>query len=504
MKNRFAIISAFTKGNRGIGFENRLPWKIKEDMDWFKKITTQRYEQYPDGNSVIMGRKTWDSLPKKFKPLPDRYNFILTRSILDTSKNDPSVNVFAEQDDPEHNNTTYINQFGFVTHNCFVSTHNLKLKHFVIGGQQLYEQAIDRPECDELYLTEIDESVYNGGKAIQCDAFFPQIPRHFKKVEEIPGKTPGVTFQIWKNWRYFESPEYQYIEMLKRIINEGELTEGRNGNVLSVFGDFQHKFDLREGFPLLTTKRMPFDVIIKELLFFIRGDTDAKILSEDGVKIWDDNTTREFLDKRGLRGYPVGDMGPMYGWNWRHFGAQYQGCDIGHSGQGFDQLSQLLSNIMNEPNSRRLLLTTYDPSKVHESVLAPCHGLVVQFNVSGGEYLDCKMYQRSVDTALGYPFNIASYAAFTHIIAHVTNLKPRYLFTTLGDTHIYENHVEKVQRHFDRHPLKFPSFEITREFEGGDNVTVKDRLKYLESLSSSDFELKDYLYYPGIKMDMVA
>lgn len=510
--NRFSIISAFTKGNRGIGYKNGLPWKIKEDMDWFKKITTQTYPEYPDGNSVIMGRNTWDSLPEKFKPLPDRYNYVLTRRKSNFTTNS-NQNVYAEDSDPKYKNTCYINRFDFVTNNCFISTHGLKLKHFVIGGQQLYEQTINMPECEELFITEIDENVYLSNsdskgnstpKSIQCDAFFPEIPKHFRKVKEISGKTPGVTFQIWKNLRYPESSENQYISMLKKILKEGELTKGRNGNVLSLFGDFQHKFDLREGFPLLTTKRMPFDVIIKELLFFIRGDTDAKILSEDGVHIWDGNTTREFLDQRGLKGYPEGDMGPMYGWNWRNFGAEYQGCDINYAKQGYDQLYHLIDAIVNDPNSRRLLLTTFDPSKVQQSVLAPCHGLVVQFNVSDWKYLDCKMYQRSVDTALGYPFNIASYAAFMHIVSHVTDLTPRYLYMTLGDTHIYENHTDKVTRHFDRHPLKYPSLEIHKSFESTESTTTKDRIKYLESLKASDFELKDYNYYPGIKMEMVA
>lgn len=477
MTSKFSVISAFTKRQRGIGFKNRLPWSIKEDMNWFKKITTSKYEN-TDGNTVIMGRKTWDSIPKKYKPLPGRQNVVLSRNVSCA----PII--------------SYASDATIWTDNID-SALRKKSKNFIIGGAGVYEQSILHDDCEELYLTEIDETVYNGGERIECDTFFPKIPKHFRKVEEIPGKTPGVTFQIWKNWRYFESPEYQYIEMLREIIDHGEETIGRNGKVLSIFGDFQHKFDLRDGFPMLTTKRMPFDIIMKELLFFMNGQTDAKLLASDGVHIWDGNTSRDFLDNRGLQHYAEGDMGPMYGWNWRNFGAKYTGCNTNYKSQGYDQLRQLINNIVTDPNSRRLLLTTYDPSKVRESVLAPCHGLTIQFNVSNGKYLDCKMFQRSIDVALGYSFNIASYAAFTHIIAAATGLAPRYLFMTLGDTHIYEQHIPKVKRHFVRHPLKFPKFEITKH-------PIGDRIEWIESLNSEDFKLSEYHYYPGIKMDMVA
>jgi len=498
MKSKFSIVAAYTKSNRGIGFRNELPWRIKEDMNWFKNITTQSYPDGEDGNVVIMGRKTWESLPSK--PLLNRQNYVLSHSFM---TNDTGEECNHTMKDNGYSDTKWINSINCVTDGMDKIESSKSYKYFVIGGQTVYEQTISHPECEKLYITEIDDDICktSKGEKIVCDTFFPEIPKHFVKTQEILGKTPGVKFQIYESLHNPNSSEYQYINMLNQILEHGELTTGRNGKVLSIFGDFQHKFDLREGFPLLTTKRMPFDIIMKELLFFIRGETNAKLLSEQNVHIWDDNTTRKFLDDRNLTSYSVGDMGPMYGWNWRHFGTTYRGCNESYKDEGFDQIKNLIHTIISDPNSRRLLLTTYDPSKVHESVLAPCHGLIIQFNVSNGQYLDCKMYQRSVDTALGYPFNIASYAAFMHIISRATGLEPRYLYMTLGDTHIYDSHIEKVKRHFDRLPMKYPKLQILT-YPKGD--MLNDRLTWIECLKPSDFILKDYHYHPGIKMEMIA
>jgi thymidylate synthase len=208
------------------------------------------------------------------------------------------------------------------------------------------------------------------------------------------------------------------------------------------------------------------------------------------------------IDDRGLTQYEEGDMGPMYGWNWRHFGASYSGCNDNYNGRGYDQLEYLIKDLINNPSSRRLLLTTYDPSKVSESVLAPCHGITIQFNVRNGTYLDCKMYQRSVDVALGYPFNIASYGLLVHILCHVTGYQPGKLTMTLGDTHLYEQHLEKIKNQLNRVPYRFPQLKITKSKDRTDDV--KSILKFIEKLQPEDFEIVGYNYYPGIKMDMVA
>ena len=180
----------------------------------------------------------------------------------------------------------------------------------------------------------------------------------------------------------------------------------RNAKTYSIF-DNSITFDMKDGFPLLTTKRMFWKGIVEELLFFIRGDTNSKHLEDKGVRIWQGNTTQEFIDNIGLP-YQEGDMGPMYGFMWRHFGADYTGCNTDYTNQGFDQLSKIVEEIKTNPHSRRILMSDFDPSRAHQGVLYPCHSLVLQFYVRDGKFLDVKMYQRSVDSFLGEPFNIAS------------------------------------------------------------------------------------------------
>jgi len=370
---------------------------------------------------------------------------------------------------------------------------------FVIGGQQLYSETVNHILCDKIYTTEIPGEY-------DVDTFFPKLPKYFvvnETVTQLSEKiNANIKFITYTNRSDVNSEERQYQNLLSDIINYGELKKGRNGDTLSMFGP-QHIFDLNKGFPLLTTKRMFFGGIVKELLFFLRGQTDANILAEQGVRIWNGNTTREFLDSRGLNDYKVGDMGAMYGWNWRHFSAEYTGCDTDYTDRGHDQLKELLHKIVNEPNSRRLLLTTYDPSKVKQAVLPPCHGLITQFNIRKGTYLDCKMFQRSVDTALGYPFNIASYALLVHIMCQITGYRPGKLIMTLGNVHIYKQHIEKIKRQIDRVPIKFPTLQINKNFDT-DNKNIDAMVEYIENLQPEDFKLTDYSYHPGILLDMVA
>lgn len=298
--------------------------------------------------------------------------------------------------------------------------------------------------------------------------------------------------------------EDAYLYLLQKILEEDKIgRETRNAPTYSIFGP-QLEFSLLSEndiiLPLLTTKRMFLRGIFEELIFFIKGDTNTKHLEERDINIWKGNTSREFLNSRELFDYPEGDMGPMYGFNWRHFGASYFNCTFNYEDKGYDQLAELLKNLINEPNSRRHLLTTYDPSKVSQSVLAPCHGIAIQFYVSDG-FLDCKMLQRSSDAVLGLPFNIASYAMLTIFIAYVVNLTPRKLIITFGDTHIYKDHEEAAKIQICRTPYPFPKFKLKKEFTG---TTTQQRLKFLEELQFSDIEVIDYKYHPGIKAKMFA
>lgn len=290
-----------------------------------------------------------------------------------------------------------------------------------------------------------------------------------------------------------EHDEYNYLKVILSILdNHKEIREDRTKvGTYSMFGP-QMEFDISESIPILTTKFLAWKVVLKELLWFLKGDTNSKHLEEEGVHIWKGNTTREFLDQRGLD-YPEGDVGPMYGFNWRHWGASYETCAHDYQGKGFDQLNHLVNQIKNDPYSRRHLLTTYNPSEVCKSVLAPCHGLTTMFYVEK-DTLSCKVFCRSSDVFLGLPFNIASYAMLTYILAKKCNLKPKTLIVTMGDAHIYSNHYEQVHEQLYRTPLPFPKFHVSD--------TVKE--KEWEELTLEDFELEGYLYHPSIKAPMAV
>jgi len=493
-----ACIRSETINNGGIGVlknnKYTLPWDyLKEDMSRFSKITTKRKDLNKE-NCVIMGYNTWESLPKRSKPLPDRLNVILSRK----------KNIQGEKIITYNSLETALDKLDKNT--------NIE-KIFIIGGGTVYNQVINDTNYNKLYLTEIYKE-YNG----ICDTFLPELPLcekggHLKKVKTESIETSQepktkMKFVTYKNMSDVNSDEQQYLDLVNELLkNKKETRQGRNGNTISLFGP-QHIFDLRKGLPLLTTKKVYFKGIVEELLFFLRGSSDAKKLSAKGIRIWDQNTTKDFLASRGLN-YKEGDMGPMYGFLWRNYGVKYEGCekDYKNSG-GYDQLWHLLNGLINDPYSRRHLLTTYDPSKVKESVLAPCHGLTVQFHVTNDNVLNCKMYQRSVDVMLGYPFNIASYGILVHIICKLTGYKPGNLIMTLGDVHIYEQHLDGAHEQIKRKPLKLPTLEINKEFNSTNDKKsdeyINDLINYIENLNLDDFELKNYVNHPAIKMKMVA
>lgn len=246
---------------------------------------------------------------------------------------------------------------------------------------------------------------------------------------------------------------------------------------------------MRDQFPLLTTKRVFWRAVAEELLWFIKGSTDAKILQEKNINIWNGNSTREFLDASGFD-REVGDLGPVYGFQWRHFGAEYKDCRSDYSKKGIDQLKDVIERIKTNPNDRRIIMTAWNPSDIPNMALPPCHCLV-QFYVANGE-LSCQLYQRSADMGLGVPFNIASYALLTYMIAHVTNLKPGDFIHTLGDAHVYLNHVEPLKEQLKRSPRPFPKLNIKRQISDIDDFRFED------------LEIVEYDPYPTIKMEMAV
>ncbi|XP_015595949.1 thymidylate synthase [Cephus cinctus] len=285
--------------------------------------------------------------------------------------------------------------------------------------------------------------------------------------------------------------EHQYLELIERVIKHGNKKNDRTGvGTYSIFGA-QMRFGLRDGvFPLLTTKRVFWRGVVEELLWFIRGSTNAKELSSKGVHIWDANSSREFLNSCGYDDREEGDLGPVYGFQWRNFGAQYIDMNTDYSGQGIDQLMDVIQKLKNSPDDRRILMSAWNPIDIPKMALPPCHCLV-QFYVSNGE-LSCQLYQRSADMGLGVPFNIASYSLLTYMLAHVTGLKPGEFVHTMGDCHVYINHVSALEEQLKREPKPFPSLNIRRKVSDIDDFTA------------DDFDLIGYDPHPKISMPMAV
>lgn len=295
------------------------------------------------------------------------------------------------------------------------------------------------------------------------------------------------------------SAEQAYLDLCKRIIEEGEHRPDRTGTgTKSLFAPPQLRFDLsNDTFPLLTTKRVFSKGIIHELLWFVKGSTDAKILTEKGVKIWEGNGSRQYLDSLGLTHRREGDLGPVYGFQWRHFGAEYKTCEDDYSGEGFDQLSDIIKKLKTNPYDRRIIMSAWNPPDFAKMALPPCH-VFCQFYVSFPENakpkLSCLLYQRSCDMGLGVPFNIASYALLTKMIAHVVDMDCGEFIHTMGDAHVYLDHVEALKTQMDRTPKQFPKLYIKED--------RKSEIVSIDDFKFEDFEIVGYEPSPAIKMNM--
>lgn len=357
-------------------------------------------------------------------------------------------------------------------------------------------------ECQRIFITRVAVDV-------ECDAFFPAfddarfrltyvskttsdggIPYDFTVHQSAIAESLSPAMAALGGSDRFLHEEYQYLREIREIIETGDSFDDRTGvGTLARFGK-QMRFDLRKSFPLLTTKRVFWRGVAEELLWFVKGDTNANNLTEKGVKIWEGNGSREFLDSRGLNHRAVGDLGPVYGFQWRHFGAKYVDMHTDYAGQGVDQLAECIRKIKEDPADRRILLSAWNPADLGEMALPPCH-MFCQFYVANGE-LSCLMYQRSCDMGLGVPFNIASYALLTCMVAQVCGLKPGDFIHTMGNAHVYKNHVEPLQTQLARNPRPFPVLKM--------NPDVKD----IDGFQMSDFELVGYSPMSKIAMDMAV
>jgi thymidylate synthase len=287
--------------------------------------------------------------------------------------------------------------------------------------------------------------------------------------------------------------ELQYLNLIKNILENGTWEEGRNGKTKAIFGNMM-RFSLKDGkIPILTTKKTAWKTCLKELLWFIRGKTNNKLLTEQGVHIWDGNSSRNFLDSRGLQEYEVDELGPVYGHQWRHFNAKWQGDSHDYSGEGVDQLQYIIDQLKNceTRTNRRLVLSAWNPCQLDEMALPPCH-ILCQFNVHDGNKLSCSMYQRSNDEACGTSFNIASYSFLTHLIAKHCGLEAYEFVYFKGNCHIYEEHVDGLKLQITREPYPFP------------RVSIKQVRENINDYCVDDFEIHNYQHHEPIKFQMVA
>lgn len=474
------IILAVDK-NGGLGLKNKLPWYLKDELKIFKEKTKD--------SILIVGRKTLEDLPQ----LEDRQIFCLSKEFVKFKSKHEIITCFRYIED------------------AIEQSIKLNKKVFIIGGCQIYNYVFQNLKHKYNFKVHISfiKDTYD------CDKYFDL---NNLKDFYISKKEEYDLFDHYE-MNYQKHGEQQYLNLLKDIIKNGEKRIGRNGDVISDF--CKHlKFDLRDGLPLFTTKKMFLKGIIEELLFFIRGNTNSKTLEEKGVNIWKGNTSREFLDLNGFINRKEGEMGPMYGSVWRNYNSlssekekcvlqdtketefYYMAHDNNNSYTTYiinsinfnvDQLKYVIDEINTNPTSRRILMTSFNPSQVKYGVLWPCHSISIQFYVQDG-FLDMFCFNRSSDCFHGLPFNIPSSALLLMIIAKITNLTPRYLNITLGDVHIYSPHIEVVEKQIKKMPYLFPTIELP-EFS---------TLEQVEKLNFTDFKINNYNYHPTIKVDMIV
>ncbi len=521
----FHIIAAYTN-DYICGINNELPWgSSKEDMAHFRDITMRITKPlidedgntYERKNALIMGYNTYQSIGK---PLKNRYNFIID------NKEGISFEEFVFDENQE---VYFINSLG----NALKIMHNdyrisLYIENaFIIGGTLIFAEFFEKYMYDyyiqNMYITKINEKIDLNNEKFK-DAKISKFPfdlafKKSVKKNNINNDThcndfyndcwllhsvrksdeTGNEYRIYHGLDVlgynFYNDERNYLQLLYDVLHEGiECNDRTNIGTISKFGA-QIRFSLKNGtLPLLTTKKMFSRGVIEELLWFLRGETNSKILEEKGVNIWTGNTSREYLDNHGLNNYATGEGGPIYGHQFRHFGGNWKINENGNRvyvNGGKDQVDEVLYLLREEPNSRRILINLWNPCDLEAMALPPCH-MVYQFRVYNGK-LSCSMYQRSCDTFLGLPFNICSTALMTYIFAKLSNLVPDEIVISIGDAHIYKNHVEQVKSQLKRTPYTFPKLRIKNRAQ-----------RNVEDFKVEDFEISGYEHHLPIKGNMAV
>jgi dihydrofolate reductase/thymidylate synthase len=502
---KFHIVCAHSFPEFGIGIKGQLPWLLKGDMLNFKTITTSQNGL----NFVVMGRRTYDSLPYSVRPLHNRINIIITNdAFLLENNNVPPYTWYTTWSDLQSTLTKKFNEY---------ECQNAKKDVYIIGGAEIYKLALDTLEITTVYITEV---YYNDKKTdssyITFDTYFPSydstswchgpnnVTLALCSVSKFYNEK-GINYRylVYKShmppgyeWQSEESR--QYLRIMQDILDRGdERVDRTNIGTLSLFHTVQ-RYDLADTFPLCTTKRMFFRAIFEELSLYISGRTDNKILQDKDIHIWDGNTTREFLDKRGLSHYPEGDMGETYGFNFRHYGASYTTCKdvIPLDGSvGYDQIANIIHLLKTEPASRRMIINLWNPATQHNAALPACL-MMYQFHVNmQRKTLNCQLYLRSSDYFLANNWNACTGALLVHMLCMIEgiDLIPGELIIVTGDTHLYKSHLHQVRENLSRKPYPFPALEI----KGGKRMELTD-------FTFNDLRLVGYKTHPRISADMAV
>jgi len=479
----FDVILAMTKSG-GIGIENRLPWKIPEELALFKSITK---------NSILIcGKKTVEYLP----PLKDRKILCVTRN----PQNIETKNSIEQYSSVE---SALASTRGRGEGGVLSTLHDMPSPIFVIGGKQIYDYVFKHmaDKIRKVYVSIINVEY-------PCSHY---IEEKFEKyhITESFSYSEFTHYVLQKN--VSTSADEIYFKILRNVYENGMLKNNRNGITKSVF--FQNmSFNLMDGFPLLTTKRMFIKGIVEELLFFLKGETNSLLLEEKGITIWKGNTERKFLDENGWNDRKEGEMGPMYGWQWRRFGQDLEDKSITEEN---DMLYNVVKNIRsvingNASSARRLLLTTFNPKQAEEGVLYPCHSIIIQFNVEKQQdkfFLDMITFNRSQDFFHGVPFNMAMASLLLTIIANICGATPRYLHMSMGDCHIYEEHFSVVKEQLSRFSFEQPQCRMKKNIFFNSEDTAFSHSIFSEiifSLTKDDFEFINYRCHSTIKTNMIA
>lgn len=499
------IIVAHSWPEMGIGASGQLPWSIRADLLNFRKITS--HAPANKINAVIMGRKTYDSIPPAYRPLAGRLNIVITKSPAQT---DLELTEFIRLEDLP----------------ATLGKYEIHRK-FIIGGGQLYEWAFRNCQLGYVYATEVFQNEKRDPS--KYDTFFPDylagatsavwlhnnrdlmIPVDVSPIKLVSDPSAnGIQSYRFVSYfntnlapqthpdppkKYWESPETQYLQLMNQILTDGIDRPDRTGTgTIALFGT-QQVYNLHVAFPLCSTKRMFFRAIFEELALYLSGRTDNSILQRKDIHIWDGNTSREFLDKRGLTDYPEGDMGETYGFNFRHYGAEYTGCDKDYTGQGYDQIANLVHLLKTDPTSRRMIINLWNPATQHKAALPACL-MMYQFFVDPiAKTLSVQIYLRSSDYFLANNWNACTGALLVHMLCQLEgiDLTPGKLIVLTGDTHIYKTHLEQVNTNLLRQPF-LPCQVFVK---GGKRQQLTD-------FTFEDLQLVGYKAHPNIPAPMAV